>query len=792
MKRIIPLALLCLSCSAFAEVPANVKLAEKEICRYVYLRTGKLQPCPVTLKIDSSLGAQEYRITADSITGGSDVGVLYGAYRYAELLGVRFEIDGDVIPDERLKELPVVKEEAGKPLFELRGLQPFHDFMEGPDWWNVDDYKAYLAQMAKLRMNFIGFHCYPRLGLPFDGQEPLVWTGVAGDFDANGHVKLSYPTAWANTHRRAWGNVPGDTDGFSCGAAQLFETSAYGAEVMRGFCPLPKSPEESNALFNRASDMFREVFAEAHRYGLTGWVGMELPLWIPNELRAKLKAQGKNPDALAVRKEIFEGVFHRAQAAYAADGFWFWTGERPDEAAKVREELLAAHEVMQKLPAPLQLGVCGWGDLAKHFPSLHATLPSNTVLSCINGYLGFDPVAGQFAGLGNRPRFAIPWMEDDTSMTTPQLWVGRVRKDAADARRYGCTGLMGIHWRTKVIAPNLAALAQAGWQTVDEHAPASDVISTEGPITHTRLFKARSLAATDFYRDWCAAQFGPAIAEQAEQIFSRMDGRLPRPACWAPCGSYGPSSGPGIVGDADPRPWETAAKDYAFVDEFAALRPQVKGAGNLERFDYWLGQFRYLQAMGKLRCSRSVFDQATDRAEKEPATISAALAARRQLVADWCAMMTYLLETVSTPGEMGTVANLELHTRLSGGYLTNFDARLEKVLGKPLPADCAIPGNYAGKSRLIVPTVRSVLTKDESLKLRIIALANEPVKSVTVHVRPLGKGEWKEIPATHIARAVFEAKLPAAADDFEYYVTDGSLTWPPTAPQLNQTIVITD
>jgi hypothetical protein len=40
---------------ASAEVPANVKLAEKEICRYVYLRTGKLQSCPVKLKVDPSL-----------------------------------------------------------------------------------------------------------------------------------------------------------------------------------------------------------------------------------------------------------------------------------------------------------------------------------------------------------------------------------------------------------------------------------------------------------------------------------------------------------------------------------------------------------------------------------------------------------------------------------------------------------------------------------------------------------------------------------------------------------------
>jgi hypothetical protein len=44
-----------------------------------------------------------------------------------------------------------------------------------------------------------------------------------------------------------------------------------------------------------------------------------------------------------------------------------------------------------------------------------------------------------------------------------QPWVGRMRYDAVDALRLGCTGLTGIHWRTRILAPNIAALAQAGW-----------------------------------------------------------------------------------------------------------------------------------------------------------------------------------------------------------------------------------------------------------------------------------------------------------------------------------------
>jgi len=90
--------------------------------------------------------------------------------------------------------------------------------------------------------------------------------------------------------------------------------------------------------------------------------------------------------------------------------------------------------------------------------------------------------------------------------------------------------------------------------------------------------------------------------------------------------------------------------------------------------------------------------------------------------------------------------------------------------------------------------------------LKIIALASSPCKAVTVHVRPLGKGEWKTVEAKHVARAVWNAKLPAADDDFEYYVVaelaDDSksaienqrtkLVWPATAPGMNQTVIISE
>ena len=74
-------------------------------------------------------------------------------------------------------------------------------------------------------------------------------------------------------------------------------------------------------------------------------------------------------------------------------------------------------------------------------------------MSCISRTVGNSPVEPGFRHVEGRPKWSIPWMEDDPGMTIPQLWVGRMRRDAADSLAYGCTGLMGIHWRTRVLGP---------------------------------------------------------------------------------------------------------------------------------------------------------------------------------------------------------------------------------------------------------------------------------------------------------------------------------------------------
>ncbi|MBW2282952.1 MAG: hypothetical protein JRG82_19690 [Deltaproteobacteria bacterium] len=150
-----------------ADADAQEELAAHEVRRYGYLRTGSLLPIvrctapnemPADLTIvvgnrdrslvrallneapssdlDVKLGPQDHLLTLVKsgghellvLTGGSSTATLYAAYRFVELLGVRFYLHGDTIPDGRCDWPRIEAPLVSRPLFDLRGIHPFHDF----------------------------------------------------------------------------------------------------------------------------------------------------------------------------------------------------------------------------------------------------------------------------------------------------------------------------------------------------------------------------------------------------------------------------------------------------------------------------------------------------------------------------------------------------------------------------------------------------------------------------------------------------------------------------------------
>ena len=96
-----------------------------------------------------------------------------------------------------------------------------------------------------------------------------------------------------------------------------------------------------------------------------------------------------------------------------------------------------------------------------------------------------------------------------------------------------------------------------------------------------------------------------------------------------------------------------------------------------------------------------------------------------------------------------------------------------------------------------MPTVRTSLIAGEDLRLKVILVVGQSERSLALHWRPLGKGEFSTIPLEHVARGVYTAKIPAdriAGGDFEYYVQasvgGNTVRFPVTAPAMNQTVVV--
>ena len=963
------------------DASATELYAAREVRRYVYLRTGRLPDIvarervfasnpsgfvvatrkhaatlagPIDPVLAASLGslqAQEYRLKTIVrrqtqtlfIAGGDDAATLYGAYRLAEHLGVRFYLHGDVVPDERIAFTIPVLDERTAPLFPLRGIQPFHDFPEGPDWWNKDDYLAVIGQLPKLRMNFFGLHTYPE-GAP--NAEPTTWIGVPGDIGEGGQVKFSYPSSYMNTLRGNWGYAAKKTRDYAFGAADLFERDDFGSEMMWGHIPNPTTPEASNEVFERAGGLLRDAFSFARQVGVQTCVGTETPLIVPKLVQERLQNAGKTVTNLATVKELYEGVFRRISQAYPLDYYWLWTPEgwtwSPVSEAQISattNDLLTAYAALKSVGAPFKLATCGWVLGPQQDRALFdMILPKEVAVSCINRQVGNTPVDAGFADVSGRGKWAIPWLEDDPGLTEPQLWVGRMRRDAADALRYGCDGLMGIHWRTRVLAPNVAALAQAAWDqklwlaSYPAHTPlptervfgpiggqvanyaSSPIADTEDdplyqsvrydlkgyriPATNgvctvtlkfcephyaeagkrmfdvklqgktviknldvfARVGKDRALDFTytniviangwvdvdfvlrvefpciaaiavegngwarkincggpahkdfipdptgveapkqvypetkDFYEDWATQEFGANVGPAAAAIFRKLDCATPRPAEWV--------EGPGRL-QPNGQPWDTVRKNYAFVDAFAVLRQDVKGAGNLDRFDYWLNTFRYLRAMGEAGCAWGEFNRVLQQAKagKDPAAQAKlarelALPAREKLVLALDHLYDYLLATVTNPGELGTVCNWEQHNLPV--ILDKPGEELAMLLGEALAASAQPRKTYRGPTRLIVPTLRTSVREGEPLKLKVIVLSESAPASASVFWRRMGGSSFREAPLWNVARGVYQASLPAEEmqrGDLEYYVSvtpanGEALRFPATAPALCQTVVV--
>jgi len=151
--------------------------------------------------------------------------------------------------------------------------------------------------------------------------------------------------------------------------------------------------------------------------------------------------------------------------------------------------LNSAREALQGLGSPFGLRICGWagppdishaGQIAAQGHRLQRDQHVHRARAGL----------GRISVVSIAAKWAIPWFEDDGALTS--LPVAR-RTDAPqcrDARNMACNGLMGLHWRTRIIAPNISALAQAGWEQGGME-PAARAMREEGARSKSSVARRR-------------------------------------------------------------------------------------------------------------------------------------------------------------------------------------------------------------------------------------------------------------------------------------------------------------
>lgn len=96
--------------------------------------------------------------------------------------------------------------------------------------------------------------------------------------------------------------------------------------------------------------------------------------------------------------------------------------------------------------------------------------------------------------------WVIPWMEDDLSLASAEIWVNRTLEWANQAAEMKVDGLLGLMWRTWETSPQIKALSRAGWE------------ETAGTLTDTA-----------FWHDFCSTSFGSGSADQCVDLFLSVD-----------------------------------------------------------------------------------------------------------------------------------------------------------------------------------------------------------------------------------------------------------------------------
>jgi hypothetical protein len=732
------------------------------------------------------------------LTGATPQAVLYAVFDFLERQGAFFGLDGEVYPLEPTRSLkvPVAGQPwHGQPRFGTRGLVPWPDFLNCVTVYNREDWRAYLEAMVRMRFNTLGVHVYSTMNQWAESFLSFEYAGA-------GHIAYTDTTA---TNR--WSYLPERTSRYGMGGADFFADEVFGAEATTQ----ARNSWEAQELAQR---LWGEAYQYAQQLGIRTGVGFE-PYQIPDEIFRAMPPEARvtadpntrgprfDPESVAA-KDILEARLANLLEAYPmVDYVWLWEDEGMSWASQKANVPLSvtpfkqAYDFLKRHAPEKRMVISGWGGVVRNFEPFHKALPEDIVFSSLSDELGWDPVSEEYAKLEGRERWPIPWLEDDPAMWLPQFHVARFVRDMDLAEQYGCQGLMGIHWRHRIMDVDAGFQSGCSWD--------------------------KGLTPTKFFQRFAAAQARAPRASALAKILEDTDRDRLILCTWTGQVKNGHSETNEYSGDYDEgfqywdrhEPSESIKKSQAEIGrQLRALTDAASSPAEHERLNY-LARFvefltPYSESWSLAQHLHLKLQKASELKKQDKAD-----EARQLVLAEGVPLWLQLAplvrevfldyqEIVSTREDQGQLASM--HNKYERLALYRLRASMKEFLGE-LPPEVerafAEVREADGKAapRAFVPTRPTVLRKGE--RVRITVVVPGPVKAVraTLFTRTQETQAWSPSPMKLEQRRTYTAELQwreTTGTLLDYYVAadvevegaQKTLTAPPKAPRRFNTVTL--
>jgi hypothetical protein len=419
----------------------------------------------------------EYTVEASSAAGAAA-----GFHHLLRLMGFRFSFFADAIPEQPGPvDWPFESDRAEvTPDFAVRGLLPWHNFLNSPTVWNPEDYERYLKTTWRWGGNTALFHNYDeeplaafpdpatgkwRAGMGMQTTLDAPWGGIKGiKLEEFGHgsgdwFPFNNGGAWGARNAFAADPIAAAQSEF----AQACEFGAgLGVNVAFGF----------ELLGDPCWPGYRDLLATRLRHVLATYPSLgTLCLWEQEGHGVRGWQEGAYSNDIAGLEKKFGHAFENLKTVSPA---------RYREGLRLAALFGMAHEIVREIRSDIRIAFAGWGGARwmrwdDYWTGLHRIVPPDAVLAQLDNIMPHcedtvSPVAPEISS--ERELWSIPWLESDggggahNSQWHPQDAVAVQTRLAQTAKDIGYTGLLGIHWQTAGCEINAMHLVQsAGWST---------------------------------------------------------------------------------------------------------------------------------------------------------------------------------------------------------------------------------------------------------------------------------------------------------------------------------------